>query len=1111
MPKRSDLGRKSRNTRNRAARRNEETAEQRSQHNEQSRQRMDRSRSAHSNEKRETRNNNDRERMRRNRAVQGQQNTNMNQRIRRQRSIVQNLNGAAFAYNNLYDYSLHNSVVIGTMTDVCKHCKALKFQNETDGLCCSGGKVKLPELKLPPEPLRSFVSGTTPLSRHFLDKIQTYNSCFQMTSFGASKIITDNFMPTFKIQGQIYHQVGSLLPFADANYEFLQIYFIGNTEDEIDRRCTIATNARRAIVGELTEFFHAHNLLVRLFKTAMDRMPSDNHKIVIRPDKVPVGEHSRRFNAPTIDDVAIVIVGQDFQKRDIVLHRRTNELTRVSETHRCYDALQYPILFWEGEDGYHFNIKMINPATGAQTNKKVSAMNYYSYRLMIRENEESHILKCRRLFHQFVVDMYAKIETERLNYIKFNQTKLRSEEYIHLRDAVNNDGNVNDIGRMIILPATYTGSPRHMHEYAQDAMAYVRAYGRPDLFITFTCNPQWSEIKDHLFPGQSPIDRHDLTARIFKQKLKSLMDFIVKHRVFGEVRCYMYSVEWQKRGLPHAHILIWLVDKITPDQIDSVISAEIPDQMIDPDLFEVVTKNMIHGPCGALNLNSPCMIDGKCSKRYPRALISDTVTGDDGYPAYRRRSTDANGKSTIIKMRNQNVEVDNRWIVPYCPLLSKTFKAHINVEYCNSVKSIKYICKYVNKGSDMAVFGAVQNDNDEIKKYQMGRYISSNEAIWRIFSFPIHERHPTVVHLAVHLENGQRVYFTPENAALRATSAPITTLTAFFHLCQSDNFARTLLYAEVPQYFTWDKSRITFQRRKQGKPVQGHPNVFSTDALGRIYTVHPNNAECFYLRLLLVNVRGPTSFQALRTINGELCATYREACQKLNLLEDDKHWEDTLAVSAVIASPHQIRTLFSIIIAMCSPSNPLELWNNFKDYMADDILNQMRRATANYELEFNLEIYNEALIRINDICLSMSNKSLVQLGMPAANRPVHDMFNRELEREYHYDCNELNTFVTSNLTKLNDQQQHVYVTIMNNVSHGTGGLFFLDAPGGTGKTFLISLLLATIRSNNNVALALASSGIAATLLEGGRTAHSALKLPLNMQSLIVMRHKVSAT
>lgn len=439
-------------------------------------------------------------------------------------------------------------------------------------------------------------------------------------------------------------------------------------------------------------------------------------------------------------------------------------------------------------------------------------MNYYSYRLMLRQNENNHILRCGRLFHQYAVDMYAKIETERLNFIRFNQRKLRSEEYIHLRDAIINDANVNDLGKMIILPSSYSGGPRHMHEYAQDAMTYVRHYGRPDLFITFTCNPQWSEIRENLFDGQSPTDRHDLTARVFKQKLKALMDFIVKIQVFGEVRCWMYSVEWQKRGLPHAHIFIWLVNKISPDEIDNVISAEIPDETTDPELFEIVTTNMIHGPCGAINIHSPCMVDGKCTKRFPRTLISETVTGNDGYPLYRRRSIEDNGRSTMIKVRNQDFEVDNRWIVPYSPLLLKVFKAHINIEYCNSVKSIKYICKYVYKGSDMAIFGVVDpNINDEIHQYQMGRYISSNEGIWRIFSFPIHERHPAVVHLDVHLENGQRVYFTAANAVQRADSPPQTTLTAFFKLCELDEFAKTLLYAEVPTYFTWNLSKKEFQ------------------------------------------------------------------------------------------------------------------------------------------------------------------------------------------------------------------------------------------------------------------------------------------------------------
>lgn len=193
-------------------------------------------------------------------------------------------------------------------------------------------------------------------------------------------------------------------------------------------------------------------------------------------------------------------------------------------------------------------------------------------------------------------------------------------------------------------------------------MSYVHNDGRTDFFITFTCNPQCSEIKEHLFFGQSPIDR---------QKLRALMDFIVKG-----VQNWMYSVEW-KRGLPNAHILIWLVRKITPDEIDTLISAEIPDQTIDPELYEIISKNMIHGPCGTFNKNSPCMVDGKCSMRYPRALVAHTITGNDEYPLYRRRSTENNGKSTFIKLKNEDFEVDNRWIVPHSPLLSKTFNAHI--------------------------------------------------------------------------------------------------------------------------------------------------------------------------------------------------------------------------------------------------------------------------------------------------------------------------------------------------------------------------------------------------------------------------------------------------
>ncbi|GFU66017.1 uncharacterized protein LOC104236095 [Trichonephila clavipes] len=177
---------------------------------------------------------------------------------------------------------------------------------------------------------------------------------------------------------------------------------------------------------------------------------------------------------------------------------------------------------------------------------------------------------------------------------------------------------------------------------------------------------------------------------------------------------------------------------------------------------------MIHGPCGAFN-NSPCMSDGKCTKRYPRRkLVSDTITGNDGYPLYRRRSVEDGGKSVVLKVRNIDIEVDN-----------------------------------------------------------------------------------------------------------------------------------------LPKFYTWNASTKKFQRRKQGKKaVEGHTNVYSSDALGRLYTVHPNNTECFYLRLLLINIRGPISFQDLRTVNGQLCATYRQACQELNLLENDAHWDTALADASNTARPH---------------------------------------------------------------------------------------------------------------------------------------------------------------------------------------------------------------
>ena len=122
-----------------------------------------------------------------------------------------------------------------------------------------------------------------------------------------------------------------------------------------------------------------------------------------------------------------------------------------------------------------------------------------------------------------------------------------------------------------------------------------------------------------------------------------------------------------------------------------------------PDLHGIVTKLMMHGPCGTNNLNSPCMVDGKCSKQFPKEFVNNTFAGADGYPHYRRR----NDCKYIMK---GHTALDNRFVIPYNPYLTKKYNAHINVEICSSIKSCKYLYKYVYKGPDMASV-AVESEN----------------------------------------------------------------------------------------------------------------------------------------------------------------------------------------------------------------------------------------------------------------------------------------------------------------------------------------------------------------------------------------------------------------
>ncbi len=262
-------------------------------------------------------------------------------------------------------------------------------------------------------------------------------------------------------------------------------------------------------------------------------------------------------------------------------------------------------------------------------------------------------------------------------------------------DALHEGLDLSSVGCKVILPASFTSSPQFMHKNLQDALALLRVFGGSNLFLTFTANPNWQEITDALLPGQTSHDRPDLIACIFHLKFRSLLRDIMDNSIFGDAAGYVYTVEYQKRGLPHCHLILFLERSShisTPEAVDAIICTKFPDEKQQPLLFELVKKHMVHGPCSEGH-SSPCTNeDGKCTKGFPKPFEPETEITGESYVKTKRRNT---GKQYNIR----HAMLDNRNIVSYSPYLLMKYQTHINVECTAGFLAIKYIYK-VRKLSD---------------------------------------------------------------------------------------------------------------------------------------------------------------------------------------------------------------------------------------------------------------------------------------------------------------------------------------------------------------------------------------------------------------------------
>ena len=656
------------------------------------------------------------------------------------------------------------------------------------------------------------------------------------------------------------------------------------------------------------------------------------------------------------------------------------------------------------------------------------------------------------------------------------------------------------IGRVVILPSNYPGGRRYFQQNYQDSMTIVRKFGRPDLFVTFTCNPGWDEVIQSLEKYHQKEHRPDIIDRVFHMKLHALLDDLTKHNVFGITIANLHVIEFQKRGLPHAHILLWLrhEDKLRDrNMIDKAIRAELPNKEEEPELFKKVSlfmnifhstflsqvsKHMLHGPCGIHNRNSICMKDGSCSKEFPKQFQAETEESVDGYPRYRRRE----GKGSSFTNR-EGVIVDHRWVVPYNPYLLMKYDAHINVEHCASIKAIKYLHKYVFKGSDMAnIEISEQNetrDYDEISQYVDGRYVSPHEACWRLLEFKMHDRSHHIERLAIHLPLQQWIQFEEgqEQEALERASHKETTLTAYFKLNQTDSSARKLLYHEVGENYI-------FRNYKWTKRQRGFGSVIS-----RMYMVSPLDRERYCLRLLLLNRKGCTSFDDLKTIDGIASQTFHQAASYLGLLDSDDEWAKCLEEASNVNAPSQLRELFSVICLFGSESlNVLSLFEQFQDAMEEDYIHNGD----------SKDLATSKCLNHIASCLARQGSNLSNFGLPEPDVLVIEQEVFDLAKE-----TKLGFEMVKNINR-NPEQKAAFEDIMTAVDGDSDQkLFFIDGPGGSGKTYLYECLLHVIRGQGHKAIPTAFTGIAANLLEGGRTLHSRFGIPVPTNESSVSRIK----
>lgn len=812
----------------------------------------------------------------------------------------------------------------------------------------------------------------------------------------------------------------------------------------------------------------------------------------------------------------------------------------LNEQSKYWEPLMYTVYNIHGE--LRFQKGLTFPVIRSQTCRGMTMLGYLKSVIL----HERFFWHSSRLAQQYLLDMWCRNESTNIKFLTseaFQRTIRAQLRSVNGREV---------LPGKVFMPSSYPGSFRHSQANYHDALHISTQEGPSHLFLTMTANPHWPEIIALLPEGQTASDRPDIIARVFSVKISELLE---KLRTPGYLcpshlgtQWVVYAVEWQQGGLPHIHLAIRLIidEQITPmltihDQLKfmkTIISAKVPHP--SSPVYHLVNAFMIHGhPCKHCVRKRRHGGEG-CRFFFPKPLSASTRIDQRGFPIYERDECD-------------------RWVVPHNLRLLEDFFCHINVEWTFHSQCLAYCFKYTFKGIDASGV-KIRNELDEIAAFRRARVLSVSEVIWRVLGNDVYHKKPCVILCKFRLphfpgtsgsdavvdivdgavqsaENGdvQRDFSDNEldlEAALHDDDEFHAGSISTDHLTRYFMRERDLLLTFTEFFRWWQK--VTFSEQLLTRTdVEVYVDFAGSmwrkresPCLARMKWWPATAGEIHFLRLLLLHAPARSYDDLLRGFK-----TFRESAIDAGLVPTDK--ESIYVLRDAIAHGYPGTTLRRLFTSLMFHSSGMyDAWNDLQIRHAiclDFVPSEARSLQWDQRLAPTL-----ALIDICVIVRSMDRDDIHTrmhyYGLPSVPTTLDevvalstqlphgfallsdfcaiigiDLPRKTRERDHQseikfFRSNAQKEFTDAELaqrvTSLNVDQNVVFQRVMAAVDHEQV-LLAIDAPAGSGKTYLCRTLAAFLRQRNHIVLCCATTGIAALQYFNGRTAHSLFFLPLD--------------